>query len=69
MTIEEMEQSGDYESYQSMAIAFAKYHVQEALKAATQEISVSIYYDEGENPFTEIDYNSILNSYPLDNIK
>ena len=49
-----------------MMIAFAKYHVELALKEASENAETSIikYTDD-----YEIDKDSILNAYPLSNIK
>ena len=56
-TAEEMEMSGEFESYQDMMIKFAKLHVEAALKAASE---ATLLYDFKEE---------ITNSYPLENIK
>jgi hypothetical protein len=47
-------------------IEFAQIHVQEALKAANR--NASLYLNPDTNEF-EVDTFSILNSYPLSNIK
>ena len=44
-------------------ITFAKMHVEEALKEASEQVYVS------DIVFCEIDRDSILNAYPLENIK
>jgi hypothetical protein len=44
-------------------ITFAKMHVEEALKEASEQVYVS------DTVFCEIDRDSILNAYPLENIK
>ena len=44
-------------------ITFAKMHVEEALKQASEQVYVS------DTVFCEIDRDSILNAYPLENIK
>ena len=44
-------------------IEFAKMHVEEALKQASEQVYVS------DTVFCEIDRDSILNAYPLENIK
>lgn len=50
-----------------LMIEFAKLHVEAALKAASENAETRyIPYTDDEY---EIDKNSILNSYPLDNIK
>ena len=46
-----------------MMIEFAKLHVEEALKQASEQVYVS------DTVFCEIDKDSILNAYPLENIK
>lgn len=48
-------------------IAFAKYHVQEALKAASENADV-VWGESGES-YNEVDKISILKAYPLENIK
>jgi len=51
-------------------IEFAKMHVQAALKQAVIEASVEDYGVLGEDsPFYRVEENSILNAYPLTNIK
>ena len=49
-------------------IEFAKLHVEAALKAASEEAD---YITDGQEHITDvwIDKDSILKSYPLDNIK
>ena len=44
-------------------ITFAKMHVEEALKEASEQVYVS------DTVFCGIDRDSILNAYPLENIK
>ena len=44
-------------------ITFAKMHVEEALKQASEQVYVS------DTVFCEIDRDSILNAYSLENIK
>lgn len=47
-----------------MLIEFAKYHVEQALKEASEKVII-----EG-HPFEyDLDEDSILNAYPLENIK
>lgn len=48
---------------------FAKYHVEQALKAAADKAEIN--YLGGNSDINDflIDKESILNSYPLDNIK
>ena len=47
-------------------IEFAKLHVEEALKEANRKVIVTYYYDEGG---IRVNKDSILNAYPLTNIK
>ena len=54
-----------------LAIKFAKYHVQEALKKASEDGEVEEYYP---NPYTSetrmiVNKDSILNAYDLNQIK
>ena len=53
-------------------IEFAKMHVEAALKDASEKAKITYEYDGNtgsEYCYEYIDKNSILNSYPLDNIK
>ena len=54
-------------------IEFAKLHVEAALKAASKKVTCKeeIQYDEQDNAvlIAKIDKDSILNAYPLTNIK
>lgn len=45
-------------------IEFAKYHVEQALKAASENVII-----DGNKHEYELDKESILNAYPLDLIK
>lgn len=67
-TLETREQE---EAVTKAMIEFAKLHVEAALKAADQNASVEIIdYDELDNhPIYSLDSKSILNAYPLTNIK
>ena len=47
------------------AIEFAKLHVEAALEEANRKVIVTYYYDEG----IRVNKDSILNAYPLTNIK
>ena len=47
-------------------IEFAKLHVEAALKEANRKVIVTYYYDEGG---IRVNKDSILNAYPLTNIK
>lgn len=83
-TAEEMMQSknGDdythWEEIHSMMIEFAKLHVEAALKQASENVVMNVevdgvcgqtkYYDYAENDVS-IDTDSIINAYPLKNIK
>lgn len=56
----------DLKKVRKLMIEFAKLHVEAALKEAS--VKASVYADEGG--YSEfVDENSILNSYPLENIK
>jgi len=51
-------------SIEQTMVEFAKLHVQEALKSASESVLID------GHPFEyELDKNSILNAYPLENIK
>jgi len=55
-------------------IEFAKFHVQEALKVASEEATITYEIHEDKNtgieyPAKVINKDSILNAYPLENIK
>jgi hypothetical protein len=56
--------SNDFDTHQAM-IEFAKLHVQEALKQAAENAELESYGKFG----CSINKESILNSYPLGNIK
>ena len=62
-----------YEGASRLMIEFAKLHVQEALESVVQKVQLDEYQiDEDENGFrtiSEINVESILNAYPLENIK
>lgn len=49
--------------------AFAKYHVQEALKEASKQVDFTDETYIAEGSIIEIDTNSILKAYPLNQIK
>lgn len=54
-------------------IEFARLHVQKALKQASETFKMKLRDDVHEldmnDDWIEVDKNSILNAYPLDNIK
>ena len=54
---------GTAKNIKKAMIEFAKLHVKEALKQASEKVYVS------DTVFCEIDRDSILNAYPLENIK
>jgi len=59
----------DKESFKEAMIAFAKYHVKEALEAGANNAYLDTI-NMGSSEFqTVVDKDSILNSYNLDNIK
>ena len=47
-------------------IEFAKLHVEAALKEASENVIVNNYVNEGG---IKVNKNSIINAYPLENIK
>lgn len=51
-------------SIATFMIEFAKLHVQAALKAASENVEI-----DGNIPEDWINKNSIINAYPIDNIK
>lgn len=53
----------------SLMIEFAKLHVKEALKQASKKASCKIKHYALEESDYIVDKDSILNSYPLENIK
>ena len=64
----------DFLSKQELMIEFAKMHVQEALKQASENATVTpIDHEEisegSFRPIWGVDDESILNAYPLENIK
>ena len=66
--------NSDYDLMCKFAIEFAKLHVQEALKAASKNAKTKTEEDylprQGAYVYTQvIDKDSILNAYPLDQIK
>jgi len=56
-----------------MMVEFAKMHVQEALKQASEKAEVATEYENPVNPsmgsFEVVDKCSILDAYSLDNVK
>lgn len=56
-----------------MMLEFAKMHVQEALKQASEKAEVATEYENPVNPsmgsFEIVDKCSILDAYSLDNVK
>ena len=66
-----------YDSYvKKSMIEFAKLHVEAALKAASEKVKCGLEYSHHEGEFEDIpvyeatvDEKSILNAYPLTNIK
>lgn len=56
----------EHKDYLSIAKAFAKMHVTEALKQASKYAEIEVLCQHG---YGIIDKDSILNSYPLENIK
>ena len=56
---------GTAKNIKKAMIEFAKLHVEAALKEANRKVIVTYYYDEG----IRVNKDSILNAYPLTNIK
>ena len=52
-----------------LMIKFAKYHVECALKSASDNAGVEQHFELNYEYSYEVDKDSILNSYPLENIK
>lgn len=67
MTAEEFDKRCPLFFNSQKMIEFAKFHVEAALKAAAENVKIDCdpYYPEHE----WVDKDSILNAYPLDNIK
>ena len=55
-----------YDAIEAM-IEFARLHTKQALKEASE--NVEHLWDDNENELFDIDKDSILNAYPLENIK
>jgi len=71
-TWEEMESSGEYDDYGDMAREFARKHVIAALKEASEKAHhyhVATWKCEPKGLQPEVNKDSILNAYPLNNIK
>ena len=73
-TAAEFFDEGNFNNVTDMLIEFAKMHVQEALKQASEKASVTPVdheeISEGSfRPIWGVDDESILNAYPLENIK
>jgi hypothetical protein len=59
-------------SWKNAMIEFAKLHVEQALKEASEKAKIKYEYSGNtgsEYCYEYVDQNSILNSYPLTNIK
>ena len=65
--------NGTEQNYPEMMIEFAKLYVKTALKNASENFKMKIKDDVHElhmnDDWMEVDKNSILNAYPLENIK
>ena len=73
-TAAEFFDEGNFNNVTDMLIEFAKIHVQEALKQASENATVTpIDHEEisegSFRPIWGVDDESILNAYPLENIK
>lgn len=64
-------QGVDENKLYKIMIEFAKLHVEAALKAASEKVSLTDFAYEflQEGAYDAIDKETILNAYPLDNIK
>ena len=67
-TAAEFFDEGNFNNVTDMLIEFAKMHVQEALKQASEKAQAynKSKFSSDINP--QVDMESILNSYPLENI-
>lgn len=71
-TAEEFFDEGNFNNVTDMLIEFAKMHVQEALRLASVEAEVEHELSNPYDPNSEyqiVNKDSILNAYPLENIK
>ena len=71
-TATEFFDEGNFNNVTDMLIEFAKMHVQEALKQASVEAEVEHELSNPYDPNSEyqiVNKDSILNAYPLENIK
>lgn len=68
-----LKKTEDFDQAVDRMIEFAKLHVQAALKEASEKFKMKIKGDVHEldmnDDWMEVDKNSILNAYPLENIK
>ena len=71
-TATEFFDEGNFNNVTDMLIEFAKMHVQEALRLASVEAEVEHELSNPYDPnseYTIVNKESILNAYPLENIK
>ena len=62
--------SGDFEDIKNIMIEFTKLHVEAALNAASENSRVNINgFLQDYDKSCCVDKNSILNAYPLENVK
>jgi hypothetical protein len=61
--------SVDKESFEKALLEFAKLHVQAALKAADDNADVTVIDVDMTGAIWGVDSETILNAYPLENIK
>lgn len=63
---------GDFNNITDMMVEFAQYHVKAALKSASENYKMKIKDNVHElhmnDDWMEVDKESILNAYPLDDI-
>jgi hypothetical protein len=67
--LDHISENGKYTfDWKEFGILFARYHVEQALQAAADNVELCDFDAHGEYG-PDIDEESILNSYPLENIK
>ena len=68
-TAEEFYDKSKHDSILDIMIDFAKLHVEVALQEASEKATVNTEPDYRGGEWSIVDTDSILNAYPLDNIK
>jgi hypothetical protein len=75
--LEHIEENGKYTfDWKEFGILFAKYHVEQALRTASNNVKIKTTFKKksragytSSSSFETVDKKSILNAYPLENIK